>query len=111
MAQTAVGDGQVLSGAVLNDRDTQVLQSESFNAEIGGRASDTTINGGGAQFVMYGSSTNATVNVCGNQYIDGTGTSFGTVLNGGSQIVLGSYDRYGADRPTRTTRMEKPSGR
>lgn len=99
MVDTTVGNGQVSTGAVLNAGDRQVVQSETFNASMGGRAIDTTINDGGQQFLQYGSSTNTFVATGGTQYVYGTGTSSATILNGGSQIVSGSYDQYNAGQP------------
>ena len=98
MADTVVGDGQVSTGAVLNDGDRQVVQSQTFNAYTGGRAYNTVINNGATQFLMYGAAFDATVNAGGSQLIGGTGTATGTILNGGYQFVDASADRYGAEQ-------------
>lgn len=90
MSDTVIGDGQVSTGAVLNNGDNQQVVSSNHDTASGGKAILTTINAGGNQTLEYGTSDHVTINpgdyrineFGGHQLVSFGGVSNNTILSG-----------------------------
>jgi autotransporter passenger strand-loop-strand repeat protein len=89
VSNAVVDDGQMSTGAVLNNGDTQAVQSSNHNLATGGKAELTTINAGGTQTITYGTADHVTVNpgqyaseFGGHQLVSFGGVATNTILSG-----------------------------